>query len=242
MNNTENLMPTLRVRKGEISELVLVCGSPDRAKLIGEQLDDSKEIAYFREYRTINGYYKGVKITVCSHGVGAPGAAVCFEELIKAGAKKIIRVGTAGSYHEDLPPGSLIIADSAVRAEGLTKQLVPEGVPAVADFKLLTALEDTAKTKEVKYGLGTIVTLDAFYAGPLEFPHMLYKESGALGAEMELAALYVIARLRGAAAAGIFALDGYAFADMNNYNPHKDLVHQAIQNEIDIALDTFLKI
>lgn len=240
MIDKEQLMPTLRVRKGEISEFVIVCGSPDRAKMIGDMLDDSEELAYFREYRTINGYHKGVKITVCSHGVGAPGAAVCFEELIKAGAKKIIRVGTAGSYHEELPPGSLIIADSAVRAEGLTKQLVPEGVPAVADYKLLSALEETAKRKNAKYGLGTVVTLDAFYAGPVEFPHMLYKESGALGAEMELAALYVIARLRGVSAAGIVALDGYAFADMNNYNPHKDFVDQAIQTEIEIALDTFL--
>lgn len=242
MRNEEELMPTLRIRKGEISEFVIVCGSPNRAKLIGDMLDESEEIAYFREYRTINGFHKGVKITVCSHGVGAPGAAVCFEELIKAGAKKIIRVGTAGSYHEELPPGSLIIADSAVRADGLTRQLVPEGVPAVADFKLLTVLEETAKTKDVKYGLGTVVTLDALYAGPVEFPHMLYKESGALGAEMELAALYVIARLRGVSAAGILALDGYAFADMNNYNPHKDFVNEAIQNEIEIALDAFLNI
>ncbi|WP_204367673.1 hypothetical protein [Enterococcus crotali] len=55
-----------------------------------------------------------------------PGAAVCFEELIKAGAKEIIRVGTAGSYVEELPPGSLIVADSAVREDGLTYQWYPK--------------------------------------------------------------------------------------------------------------------
>lgn len=242
MENAGKMLPNIQVEEGSISEKVIVCGSPNRAKMIGEQLDHAEEIAYSREYRIINGYYKGEKITVASHGVGAPGAAVCFEELIKAGAKKIIRVGTGGSYTEELPPGSLIIADSAVRAEGLTRQLVPEGVPAVADFKMLLKLEESAKKANVTYGLGTIATVDAFYAGPVKIPHMLYKESGVLGAEMELAALYVIARLRGVSAVGIFALDGYAFADMNDYNPHKDIVNEAIQAEIDIALETFINL
>lgn len=242
MKNIEKMLPNIQVEQGAISEKVIVCGSPNRAKIISEKLDQAEEIAYSREYRIINGFYKGEKITVASHGVGAPGAAVCFEELIKAGAKKIIRVGTAGSYTEQLPPGSLIIADSAVRADGLTKQLVPDGVPAVADFNMLLKLEESAKKTNFTYGLGTIVTLDAFYAGPLEIPHMLYKESGALGAEMELAALYIIARLRGVSAVGIFALDGYAFADMNEYNPHKKIVNDAIEGEIDIALDTLLNL
>ncbi|WP_342773680.1 nucleoside phosphorylase [Paenibacillus anaericanus] len=240
MDKTEMILPNIKVKPGAISEHVIVVGDPERAKVIGDQLDNAEEIAYSREYRTINGWYKGKKITVTSHGVGSPGAAVCFEELIKAGAKKIIRVGTAGSYTDELPPGSMIIADSAVRAEGLTKQMVPDGVPAVADFNMLLKLEEQAKKTNFKYGLGTIVTLDAFYAGPVQFPHMLYKESGALGAEMELAALYVIARLRGVSAVGIFALDGYAFSDMNDYNPHKDSVKEAVQAEIDIALETML--
>lgn len=242
MQQDNTLLPTLRVKVGEIAELVIVCGSPERAKQIGEQLDDAQEIAYFREYRTINGYYKGKLMTVCSHGVGASGAAVCFEELIKAGAKQIVRVGTAGSYHEHLPPGSLIIADSAIRCDGLTKQLVPEGVPAIADFGLLQVINQVAKQHSVHYALGSVVTLDAFYAGPLAFPHLLYRDCGALGAEMELAALYIIARLRGIKAVGIFALDGFAFADMNNYNPHQDLVHNAIQHEINIALETLYRI
>ncbi|NGP45770.1 nucleoside phosphorylase [Bacillaceae bacterium SIJ1] len=236
------MMPNIKVNEGAISEHVIVVGNPERAKMIGDLLEDSQQLAYSREYLTINGYYKGKKVTVASHGVGAAGAAVCFEELIKAGAKKLIRVGTAGSYTEELPPGSLIIADSAVRAEGLTKQMVPEDFPAVADYKLLLKLEEAAQKTDFTYGLGTIVTLDAFYAGPVQFPHMLYKESGALGAEMELAALYVIARLRGVSAAGIFALDGYAFSDMNDYNPHKDFVNKAVRAEIDIALETLLTV
>nr|WP_227001947.1 nucleoside phosphorylase [Virgibacillus necropolis] len=235
-------MPTTRIPVNGISPLVIVCGDPFRAETIAKKLDNSKEIAYSREYRTFNGTYKGKQVTISSHGVGAPGAAVCFEELIKAGAKVIIRVGTAGSYTKDLPPGSLIIASSAVRADGLTKQLVPDGVPAVGDYRVVHALNQAAEKKDVTYSTGMIVTLDAFYAGPLEFPHKLYKDSGALGAEMEIAALYTIAQLRGVFAGGIVALDGFAYADMDYYDPHKDFVAQAVEDEINIGLDALVSV
>ncbi|MGM8366031.1 nucleoside phosphorylase [Virgibacillus sp. W0181] len=239
MNENLERMPTTRIPVNGISPFVIVCGDPFRAEMIAGKLENVEEIAYSREYRTFNGEYKGTEVTVSSHGVGAPGAAVSFEELIKAGAKKIIRVGTAGSYTRDLPPGSLIIADSAVRADGLTKQMVPDGVPAVADFRIVQALHDAAEEREVTFGTGMIVTLDAFYAGPVAFPHKLFKDSGALGAEMEIAALYTIAKLRGVQAGGIVALDGYAYADMDDYNPHKDYVAQAVEDEIYIALEAF---
>jgi len=41
--------------------------------------------------------FEGVNMTVVSHGIGGPGAAICFEELIKLGATTIIRMGTCGS-------------------------------------------------------------------------------------------------------------------------------------------------
>lgn len=240
-NNIE-FMPTTRVPVDGISPLVIVCGDPFRAEMIANKMDNPIEIAYSREYRTFNGEYKGKKVTVSSHGVGAPGAAVSFEELIKAGAKTMIRVGTAGSYTKELPPGSLIVASSAVRADGLTKQMVPDGVPAVADFRVVQALHEAAIDKKVTFDTGMIVTLDAFYAGPVEFPHKLYKDSGALGAEMEIAALYTIAGLRGIQAGGIVALDGYAYSDMDYYDPHKDYVAQAVEDEIHIALEAITSI
>lgn len=242
MSEDVKLMPTTRIPIKGISPLVIVCGDPFRAEYIASKLDSSEEVAYSREYRTFNGKYKGTDVTITSHGVGAPGAAVCFEELIKAGAKVIIRVGTAGSYTKDLPPGSLIIASSAVRADGLTKQMVPDGVPAVGDYRVIQALNDAAEKREVIFDTGMIVTLDAFYAGPLEFPHKLYKDSGALGAEMEISALYTIAQLRGILAGGIVALDGYAYGDMDNYDPHKDFVAQAIEEEINIALEALVSV
>ncbi|MNL43297.1 hypothetical protein D3C87_1658040 [compost metagenome] len=60
---------------------------------------------------------------------------------------------------------------------------------------------------------------------------------------MEIAALYVIASLRGVRAGAIVALDGYADADLREvYNPHTDVVSGAIEREIDAAIRAVVKL
>lgn len=119
----------LQVNTEDLSPHAIVCGDPFRAEAIARKLDNVRELAFSREYRTFVGEASGVAITVVSHGVGSPGAAVCFEELIKGGVKTLIRVGTAGSYSADVPPGSLVVSTAAVREDGLTRQLAPLGFP-----------------------------------------------------------------------------------------------------------------
>ncbi len=233
-------LPVLKLNSEDLPDRAIVCGDPGRAKLIAERMEDAKELAYNREYRTFVGTYQGVRIAVASHGVGCPGAAVCFEELIRGGVKTLIRVGTAGSYTQDLPPGSLVVSTAAVRTDGLTAQLVPAGFPAVADPELALALYNQASQVEgMNAAKGITLTLDVFYNGVVEFPHKLYKQAGVLAVEMEISALYTIASLRGAKAAAIVATDGYADADLADvYDPYTEAVSKAVEAEMDIALRT----
>jgi uridine phosphorylase len=237
------LMPILRVHSEDIPPYAIVCGDPFRAEMIAKKLTAAKELAFSREYRTFVGEFEGVRLAVVSHGVGSPGAAVCFEELIRAGAMTLIRVGTAGSYSADTPAGSLIVSTAAVRAEGLTYQLVPNGFPAVADSGVVDALYKTALGFEGVVKKGITVTLDAFFTGVEEIPHKKYKQAGALAVEMEIAALYIVATLRGARAGAIVALDGYADSDLAaEYDPHTDAVAKAVEREIDIALKAMVRL
>ncbi|MEW9701411.1 nucleoside phosphorylase [Paenibacillus sp. SI8] len=236
-------LPILQVNSEELTPYAIVCGDPFRAETIAQSLDHARELAFSREYRTFVGESQGVPITVVSHGVGSPGAAVCFEELIKGGVKTLIRVGTAGSYSADVPPGSLVVSTAAVREDGLTRQLVPHGFPAVADMDVTSALYETACETGSLVRKGITVTLDAFFQGVEEFPHRKYKQAGALAVEMEIAALYVIASLRGVRAGAIVALDGYADADLAEvYNPHTDVVANAVEREIQAAIRAIVKL
>lgn len=82
---------------GIISPVVLTVGDPFRTLLVASLCEKAEEIKWNREYRMFNITFEGVNLTVVSHGIGGPGAAICFEELIKLGATTIIRMGTCGS-------------------------------------------------------------------------------------------------------------------------------------------------
>ena len=235
---SENLLPVLNIAPGSLPPDVLVCGDPARAKLIAEMLDDSRELSWNREYRLFTGTVKGIPLAVCSHGVGAAGAALCFEVLIKAGAKRIIRIGTAGSLNLDITDGSLVIATAAIREEGTTPQLVPISYPAVADMDITRALQGAAATfTGIKTYSGIVLTLSAFFPALLDLPNSLMSKANAKAVEMECAALFIIASLRGVQAGSILAIDGMAIAfDADAYNPHRDLVAAAIEAEARIAI------
>lgn len=240
------MLPNLKINPEELPERVIVCGDPKRAAKIAALLEDQRQLGENREYHSYAGKWHGIEVAVVSHGVGAPGAAVCFEELAKGGAKTVIRVGTAGSYQQEVPPGSLVISTGAVRTDGLTSQLVPNGFPAIADRHVAAALAEAA-VQENHEGLpvaeGLTLTIDVFYNGVLEFPHTLYKKAGVLAVEMENSALYVIAALRGMKAGAILAIDGYADADLlESYNPHTDFTAKAIEAEARIALAAIIRV
>lgn len=234
------MLPNLKIDPAQLPERVIVCGDPKRAGRIASLLAEHTLIGENREYHSYKGKWNGIEVAVVSHGVGSPGAAVCFEELAKGGVKTIIRVGTAGSYQKEIEPGSLVISTAAVRQDGLTSQLVPPGFPALADRHVLNALVKAAE--ERRTGLyvaeGITLTMDMFYNGVVEFPHKLYQKAGVLAVEMENSALFVISALRGMKAGSILAIDGYADADLlETYDPHTETTQKAIEAEAKIALD-----
>ena len=91
------MAPHLAIGHGVIRPTVLTCGDPFRCQIVANLCEESTEIKWNREYRTFNITFEGAEMTVVSHGIGGPGAAICFEELIKLGATTIIRLGTCGS-------------------------------------------------------------------------------------------------------------------------------------------------
>lgn len=234
----ERPLPILKIAPESLPPDVLVCGDPFRAKLIADMFDQASEVAWNREYRLFRGVVQDVPLAVCSHGVGAAGAAVCFEMLIKAGARRLIRIGTAGSLSRDIGDGAVVVATAAVRDEGVTRQLVPLSYPAVADVDIIAALKQAAAERaDITVHSGIVLTSDVFFPALLDLPNNLMSEANAVAAEMECAALFVVASLRGVQAGAILAIDGLAIDfDADAYNPHRDLVARAIEAEARIAI------
>ncbi|MCB8946018.1 MAG: nucleoside phosphorylase [Ardenticatenaceae bacterium] len=242
------ILPVTELRVGQVSPAVLVCGDPARATKITAYLEDAVLLNERREYRIYQGAFEGMAVTVCSHGIGAAGAAIAFEELIAAGAKRIVRVGTCGGIQPNIRSGDLVIATAAVQNTGYGRETVPEGYPAVADAEMVMALRRTAVSHNRAHYSGIVITRDNFYAGvnTINTPdYQVMSQANVLAVEMECAALFIVGSLRGAATAAILAVDGNVLAageNMDTYDPHQQIVAEAVEAEIQIALEALKRL
>ncbi len=238
---TDTPSPLLRVRAADVARRVLVVGDPERASQCAALLDDAQLIGENREYRSFTGHRNGKRITITSHGIGSAGAGIAFEELARAGAQAFVRAGTCGAVRDDLPDGGLVVAIGAVREEGLTPKLVPLSYPAVADPRVVLALQRTAAAAGVAVTTGLVLTDDRFYpSDAMPYDWAVWKTSHVAAVEMEASALFIIASLHGLMAGGIFTIDGNptrAAQDMSEYDPHRSEVQTGKAAMLRVALD-----
>ncbi len=239
-------LPLLRARVSDLADRALVVGDPGRAARVAEQLDDVRQLSANREYHVYAGSYRGVPVTVASHGVGAAGAAVCFEELARGGVTRIIRSGTAGGIQPEVVDGAIVVATGAVRADGISHQLVPSEFPASATPELTIALRAAAEQTGLRTHSGIVLTGDMFYPSDVivGIDHQMWQRAGIVAVEMEASALFVIASLHGIEAGAVFAIDGNPLAakndSMDGYDPYREIVTQAVDGALTSALDVLV--
>lgn len=244
-----SFLPLTGIPAGGLPPEVIVCGDPDRAKAIAGHFDAFQLLSHQREYHTYMGHYQDMPIAVCSHGIGAAGAAIAFEEIIAAGGRRLIRAGTCGSLQPGVRSGHLVIATGAVTNTGYVYETVPRGYPAVADFELTLALQEEALRANHGHSVGIVLTRDNFYAGvdPLGSPdYETMSKANVVAVEMECAALFVVGSLRQTQTAAVLAVDGNVLESgsefMESYKPHQESVAAAVEVEINIALNALRKL
>jgi len=129
-------------------------------------LEDSEIVASTVMNRICTGYYKGVRVSVCSTGTGGPATELPLIDLITSTeADTFIRVGASGGYQPQVNPGDLVISTGAVRTEGLTKEYVSPEYPAVANYEVVLALVEAAEKMGFPYHVGVTRSDDSLYAG-----------------------------------------------------------------------------
>jgi uridine phosphorylase len=192
--------------KGEVGEYVLVPGDPGRTPMVAKFLDNAREVAFSREYRTFTGSLDGVPVSTISSGMGGPSVAIAVEELNELGVHTFLRVGTCGAAQPEIKMGDLVIAIGSVRSEGTPNGYVPLEYPAVASLDVVNALAEAAQKAGAPHHVGVIRSVDALYSDlmpdRMPRPHHLHEElamwsrAGILSNDMETSTLFVVARLR----------------------------------------------
>jgi uridine phosphorylase len=174
-------------------EKAVIMGDPARLDKIATLLENVKELAYNREFRSLRGTYREVAVLALSTGVGAPSAAIAMEEMHNIGIKQVVRVGSAGAMQAGIELGKLIIAEGVVRNDGLTLNYAPAGYPAVPDSILLGKARKFAPKAE----FGIVRSHDGFYMDNNADVEAFWSNLGVVGADMESGAMMVVGRLRG---------------------------------------------
>jgi uridine phosphorylase len=156
--------PITGLRPGDVAPYVFLCGDPARVPRIAANWKQGREVCNRREYRIVTGESDGVALSAASTGIGAPSTAILLEELAKLGSHTFIRVGNSGGLSPHLDLGELVITTGAVRDDGTSRSYVAPEYPAVADYRLVSALVAAARERGARFHAGITWSLDAFYA------------------------------------------------------------------------------
>jgi uridine phosphorylase len=198
--------------------IALLSGDPERARTIAQT--HLRDVRVLSEHRGLNSYLgrlaSGRQILSATSGMGAPSLSIVANELVQAGIRQIIRVGTCGSIQAHVLPGSVVITRAALCRQGAANDIAPPEYPAAADPFLTVALVEAARELGVDHHMGVTASVDTFYEGQERSesanPHLLrwlrgiteeYRHLNVLNYEMEAGTLFKMAGVYGFAAACI---------------------------------------
>jgi purine-nucleoside phosphorylase len=195
-------------KPGDIAETVLLPGDPLRAKWIAENfLEDVVCYNTVRGMYGFTGTYKGKRVSVQGTGMGVPSISIYASELItEFGVKNLIRVGTAGSYKEEVKIRDIVIGMAASTTSNInTLRFNGADYAPTASFELFMKAVKSAEAKGIQVKAGNILTADEFYSDDFE-DYKKWAEFGVLCVEMETAGLYTVAAKHGVNALTILTI------------------------------------
>ena len=196
--------------KGQIADCVLMPGDPARAKMIADTyLEKVETVSQVRGNGCYTGYYKGHRISVMASGMGMPSLGIYSYELYKEyDVKRIIRVGTAGSYVKELGLMDVFLADSAYSESSFA--LTQSGYTGNITYPSAAFNEDIKKTAEEQHlplHIGRLHSSDVFYReGDGSYMDEIVNKYGCQCVEMESFALFHNAAVCGKEAACLITI------------------------------------
>ena len=221
-------------------------GDPKRIDVIKTFLDNPVELMYNREFRSVEGTYKGLPVIAVSTGVGGSSASLAVEELHNLGVHTMVRIGSAGALQKNINLGDLIIGEGAIRDDGVSKTYIDNIYPAAPDHEVLEAIVKTCKEKGYPYHTGIIHSHETFYHDSNAEEEKKWSKLGVLGADFESAGLFVVGRIRECRCASILnnvVLYGQDSSEaVSDYQGGESLTSIGEKREIEVALEAFLKL
>lgn len=233
--------PHIQCAEEDVAKMVILPGDPGRVDRVAAYLDEYKEIAFNREFKSIKGKYKGMDVTVVSTGIGSASACIALEELIACGGEYFLRIGSSGAYQKGIAIGDLIIAEGAVRGEGASKMYIEESYPAVSSIEVVSTLKKKAEELNFPHHVGIVRSHDSFYIDNEDDVISYWNKKGILGGDMETAILMTLGRLRsvkvGSILNNVVLYQEDVKEGIGSYVEAENMAEKGEKREIILALD-----
>jgi len=202
---------------GELADYILLPGDQDRVDRVAAHFDEVEMRHRHREFASVTGNYKGLRVSCVSTGIGADNVEIVIAEILALVERPtLIRIGSCGALQPGMGLGDLVISTGSVRLETTTNWFVHEGYPAVAHYEAVLALVEAAERGGYRHHVGITATAPGFYGAqgrpipqlPIRYPDLAEEmaRQGILNFEMEASAVLVLAGLGGGRAGVVCAV------------------------------------
>ncbi|HEX8269647.1 MAG TPA: nucleoside phosphorylase [Flavobacterium sp.] len=147
--NPDGSVYHLNLRPEHIANDIIFVGDQNRVEKITMFFDHIEFSAQKREFKTQTGTYRGKRLTVMSTGIGPDNIDIVMNELDalvnidlttrqpkeELTSLNIIRIGTSGSLHEDIPTDSFVMSKFGLGLDNMLRSyLIDEfSVSAIED-------------------------------------------------------------------------------------------------------------
>jgi uridine phosphorylase len=171
-------------------------------------------------------------------GFGAPGAAIVIEELVALGVRRFISLGYAGGLPDTVDFGDVVLCTGAIRDEGVSHHYVAAARYAYPTPALTEEVRNVLAGSGTTFVEGPSWTVDAIYRETVEEAR-LYRDEGVVTVEMEAAALFTIAAVRGVSIAAIFTISDHLLGSPEwRAAPDRRVLTAGLATVLDAALVT----
>lgn len=147
--NPDGSIYHINLKPENLAQNIIFVGDQDRVAKIAKHFDNIEFETQKREFKTITGTFKNKRFTIISTGIGPDNIDIVVNELdalvnidLKTRTLKkehtslnIVRIGTSGSLHDNIPVDSFVLASYGLGFDGLLHSYV-------CDEILETEMED----------------------------------------------------------------------------------------------------
>lgn len=189
-----------------IGRYLLLPGSDGRAQEISKHFDNIDVKKHPRGHHLYTGTLscegKEIDVATIATGMGCASMEIILHELFHLGAKRFLRIGTAGSLQPFVHLDDVVNVQASVRDENTSTHYAPIEVPAVASLEFASSVLLAAEKLGLSHQMhtGIVHCKSALYArelgeGPRGAENLAYMDTiiknGVLASEMETSALFI---------------------------------------------------